>query len=61
MQTFFAVLLVFIPIIIAGSSLGFTSTWLFFLSAIAIIPLTKFIGDATEKLSAKSAAEMLVL
>jgi Ca2+:H+ antiporter len=42
------------PITIAGSSLGFTPAWLFFLSAIAIIPLAKFIGDATEELSAKS-------
>jgi Ca2+:H+ antiporter len=53
-QTFFLVLLVFIPITIAGSSLGFTPTRLFILSALAIIPLAKFIGDATEELSAKS-------
>jgi Ca2+:H+ antiporter len=54
MQRFFLALLVFIPITIAGSSLGFSPTWLFLLSAIAIIPLAKFIGDATEELSAKS-------
>jgi Ca2+:H+ antiporter len=54
MQTFFLALLVFIPITIAGASLRFSPTWLFFLSAIAIIPLAKFIGDATEELSAKS-------
>src|ERR1700730_14452260 len=54
MQTFLLALLVFIPITIAGSSLGFTPTWLFILSALAIIPLAKFIGDATEELSAKS-------
>lgn len=47
-------LLVFIPITIAGSSLGFAPTRLFFLAAIAIIPLAKYIGDATEELSAKS-------
>src|ERR1700730_3157478 len=54
MQTFLLALLVFIPITIAGSSLGFSPSWLFVLSAIAIIPLAKFIGDATEELSAKS-------
>src|ERR1700733_7527754 len=54
MQTFFLALLVFIPTTIAGSRLGFTPTWLFFLSALAIIPLAKFIGDATEELSARS-------
>jgi Ca2+:H+ antiporter len=54
MQTFFIVLLAFVPITIVGSSLGLTSNLLFFLSAIAIIPLAKFIGDATEELSAKS-------
>jgi Ca2+/H+ antiporter len=37
---------VFIPITIAGPRLGFTPTWLFILSALAIIPLAKFIGDA---------------
>jgi len=54
MQTFFLVLLLFIPITIVGSSLNFAPTWLFCLSAIAIIPLAKFIGDATEELSARS-------
>jgi Ca2+:H+ antiporter len=54
MQTFFIALLAFIPITITGSSLGFSPSWLFVLSAIAIIPLAKFIGDATEELSAKS-------
>ena len=58
MRTFFVVLLAFVPITIAGSSLEFTPNLLFFLSAIAIIPLAKFIGDATEELSAKSGPAM---
>jgi Ca2+:H+ antiporter len=54
MQTFFAALLVFTPITAAGSVLGFSPTALFFLSATAIVPLAKLIGEATEELSASS-------
>jgi len=54
MQVFFVVLLVFTPITIAGSIWGFPPTALFFLSALAIVPLAKFIGEATEELSARS-------
>ncbi|MDQ2946420.1 MAG: calcium/proton exchanger [Acidobacteriota bacterium] len=54
MQTFFVALLVFTPITIAGSKWGFSSTVLFFLAAIAIIPLARFIGEATEELSART-------
>jgi Ca2+:H+ antiporter len=54
MQTFFLLLLVFTPIAIAGSKLGLPSTALFFLAAIAIIPLARFIGQATEELSGRT-------
>jgi Ca2+:H+ antiporter len=51
MQTFFLLLLALTPITIAGSKLGFPSTALFCLVAIVIIPLARFIGQATEELS----------
>jgi len=54
MQKFFVALVVFTPITAAGSALGFSPTVLFFLSALAIVPLAKFIGEATEELSARS-------
>ena len=54
MQTFFFLLLAFTPIAIAGSKLGFPATALFFLAAIAIIPLARFIGQATEELSGRT-------
>ena len=54
MQTFFVLLLVFTPITIVGSALGFSPTIIFFLAALAIVPLAKFIGEATEELSARS-------
>jgi len=54
MQTFFLALLVFTPITIAGLVFGLSRNILFFLSALAIVPLAKFIGEATEELSARS-------
>jgi len=54
MQKVFVALLGFIPITIAASVLGSSPTVLFFLSALAIVPLARFIGRATEELSARS-------
>jgi Ca2+:H+ antiporter len=54
MQKFFVALLVFTPISIAGAVFGISPNILFFLSALAIVPLAKFIGEATEELSARS-------
>jgi Ca2+:H+ antiporter len=54
MQYLFVALLVFTPITVAGSILGLSPNILFFLSALAIVPLAKFIGEATEELSARS-------
>ncbi|HJU11288.1 MAG TPA: calcium/proton exchanger, partial [Candidatus Binataceae bacterium] len=48
------VLLVFVPLSVAGSFLGLPPNLLFFLSALAIVPLAKFIGESTEELSARS-------
>jgi Ca2+:H+ antiporter len=58
MQKFFAALLVFIPISIVGAAFGISPIILFFISALAIVPLAKFIGEATEELSAKSSPAM---
>jgi Ca2+/H+ antiporter len=44
MQIFFLLLLIFTPISIAGSKLGLSPTAQFFLAAIAIIPLARFVG-----------------
>jgi Ca2+:H+ antiporter len=54
MQYVFITLLLFTPITAAASVFGFSPNVLFFLSALAIVPLAKFIGEATEELSARS-------
>jgi len=54
MQYFFVALLIFTPITVAGSIFELSPNILFFLSALAIVPLAKFIGEATEELSARS-------
>jgi Ca2+:H+ antiporter len=54
MQIFFLLLLIFTPISIAGSKLGLSPTAQFFLAAIAIIPLARFIGQATEELAGRT-------
>ncbi len=54
MQKAFVALLGFIPITIVALVLGSSPTVLFFLSALAIVPLARFIGRATEELSARS-------
>lgn len=44
-------LLVFVPISIAGEFMGISQTIMFFLSALAIIPLAGLMGEATEEIS----------
>lgn len=51
MNKIFLGFLVFVPITIYASISGFSPIWLFTLSAIAIIPLAKYIGEATEELT----------
>jgi Ca2+:H+ antiporter len=51
MNKFFLGLLIFVPITFIARFLGFSSTTLFILSAAAIIPLAKYIGEATEELT----------
>ncbi len=45
------ILLVLVPAAIAGSFLGWNETWLFILSALAVIPLAGIMGTATEELA----------
>jgi len=54
MNIFFLILLAFIPATLAVRALGASPVVLFFLSAIAIVPLAKFIGEATEKLASRT-------
>jgi Ca2+:H+ antiporter len=49
-------LLVFIPFAVVASAFGASPILIFFFSAVAIIPLAKFIGQATEELAAKMGA-----
>lgn len=44
-------MLIFVPIAVLGSYLHLSSLVLFILSALAIVPLAKFIGEATEELT----------
>ncbi len=50
----FAWLLVFVPITLVAQALGFSEVTLFVCAAIAIIPLAKYIGEATEELSSRT-------
>ncbi len=52
MNRFFLCLLIFVPIAAAASALGLSAGWVFALSAVAIVPLAKYIGEATEELAA---------
>ncbi|MEI7719659.1 MAG: calcium/proton exchanger [bacterium] len=54
MQNFFLALLVFVPVAIGAHFLHISPTIVFFLCALAIVPLAKFIGEATEELSSRT-------
>ena len=51
LEKIFLSMLVFIPITIIGHFLNLSPSILFFLSALAIVPLAKYIGEATEELA----------
>ena len=53
---FLSYLLVFVPITVAANYLGAPSLVIFFSAALAIIPLAKLIGEATEGIAAKTNA-----
>ncbi len=48
----FTILLIFVPATLAAKYLHFSPLVLFFLSALAIVPLAKLLGDGTEALAA---------
>ncbi|HVW71556.1 MAG TPA: calcium/proton exchanger [Candidatus Paceibacterota bacterium] len=54
MNQFFLALLIFVPLTAIAAYLGWSPVAVFVLSAIALAPLAKFIGDATEDLSART-------
>jgi len=58
MDVMFLWLLLFVPIAALADFLHAPATAIFFLSAIAIIPLAKYIGQATEELAAKTSAAL---
>lgn len=54
MNKLFLSLLVFVPVALVAPYLPIQPTVVFFLAAIAIVPLAKFIGEATEELAVYS-------
>jgi len=50
----FVGMLVFVPIAIGASAFGVSPVVVFFLCAIAVIPLAKYIGEATEELATRT-------
>ncbi|HUX80901.1 MAG TPA: calcium/proton exchanger [Candidatus Paceibacterota bacterium] len=52
MNRLFLSLLVFIPLTLIAQMLGVSPSVIFFLAALSIIPLAKYIGEATEELTA---------
>lgn len=58
MERFFKVLLFCIPLSIAAAAVGAAPWAVFFLTALAIVPLAKYIGEATEELAARSGAAL---
>jgi Ca2+:H+ antiporter len=54
MEIVFLGLLVFVPVAIIAAYLGVSPTIIFFLCAIAIVPLAKFIGESSEDLASRT-------
>jgi Ca2+:H+ antiporter len=54
MDKFFLGLLVFVPIALGAEYLGVSPAIVFFLCAIAIVPLAKYIGESTEELAGRT-------
>jgi len=54
MDKLFVWLLALVPIAVVAHLAGAPSTLVFFLSALAIVPLAKFIGEATEELASRT-------
>lgn len=56
MDMFFKVLLAFIPVVIVADAAGAPPVYMFFLAALAIVPLAKYIGEATEELAGRTSS-----
>src|SRR5581483_5513350 len=54
LDLYFLILLIFIPVTLVADWVGVSPVYLFFVSALAIIPLAKYIGEATEELATHS-------
>ena len=54
MDNVFLGLLAFVPVVIGADIAGVSPVLLFFLSALAIVPLAKYIGEATEELATRT-------
>jgi len=54
MRTLFIALLVFVPLAIGASFAGVSAVIVFFLSALSIVPLAKYIGESTEELASRT-------
>ena len=54
MSTLFIALLVFLPLAIGASFAGVSPVIVFFLSALSIVPLAKYIGESTEELASRT-------
>ena len=54
MDYLFIALLAFVPLAIGAAFIGASPIVVFFLSAIAIVPLAKYIGESTEELTTKT-------
>jgi Ca2+:H+ antiporter len=58
MERLFLGLLVFTPIAIGAAYLGVSPTLVFFLCALAIVPLAKYIGESSEELASRTGPAM---
>jgi Ca2+:H+ antiporter len=54
MDKMFFGLLIFVPLSIAAAAVGASGVIIFFLAAVAVIPLAKYIGDAVEALATRT-------
>ncbi len=54
MDRLFLGLLIFIPITVFVQAAGTSPAWTFFLAAVAIVPLAKYIGESTEELAGRT-------
>lgn len=54
MDTLFFALLVFVPVTLVAHYAGLSPIIVFFLAAIAVVPLAKYIGQATEELATRT-------